>query len=788
MAGFAGRHHAPSSHGDSIVTVADRWASGMDRGASDHDPGSDYWRRQVLPARLRPILGSVGDREPPEAYLPLRPLTAGPEAICHRSPERPDPEVSRREYETHWEAFVAEVERIGSPAGLSLAARIEAFLPTFAAVYEKYAWCVPAATDDLLADISLFDHSRAVAGLAAALWRELGPEEEGVLRRSEAEVRDPDAERFSLLVGDLSGIQGFLYAIPSKRAAKLLRGRSFYLQLLTEAVARALLRRLGLPPTNLVYAGGGKFWILAHASAEEAARAFADEADQSLLEAHGTAPSFSLGAARARGADFLEKRVAALWQRALADAASRRRRRLRGLARRDPAALFDPFGEGGDEARCDACGAPTGAAARDAEDRCPACAVQEDLGLRLPRAKWLLVEDLAEGAATSFGPATDGPGTLLLGDPLAVRFELVLEEDLPAPRPGAPGSLALRLDGTEFLRKPADGRPLGFWMIARNRPLRGGDPHETATYEDFAREAEGAPLLGVLRLDVDNLGAVFSPTSQGGLLSDERSSLSRVAAISRQLSYFFGGLVGWLVGPEADPEGARGLDHRVQVVYSGGDDAFLVGAWSAVLELAAEIRARFGEFACNPELGLSGGIALVDPHHPIANAAALAGELEAAAKGHRRLSGREKDALALIEADAVVSWQELEVARAIVEALRDGIEGSAASRALVFRLQEVAEAWQRTAPPPGPARLAAVCSGLERGRWAWMAAYALPRALRPEARKGELAWITRAESWLADCEAPVGSPPARGERPILSYLHLIARWAELATRSRGDER
>jgi uncharacterized membrane protein len=36
-----------------------------------------------------------------------------------------------------------------------------------------------------------------------------------------------------------------------------------YLQLLTEATARYVLRRLNLPITNLIYSGGGNFYLLA---------------------------------------------------------------------------------------------------------------------------------------------------------------------------------------------------------------------------------------------------------------------------------------------------------------------------------------------------------------------------------------------------------------------------------------------------------------------------------------------------------------------------------------------
>ena len=68
---------------------------------------------------------------------------------------------------------------------------------------------------------------------------------------------------FMLVSGDVSGIQDFLYTIPSKGALKSLRGRSFYLEIMLENFIDVLLEDLGLARTNLLYSGGGHFYLLA---------------------------------------------------------------------------------------------------------------------------------------------------------------------------------------------------------------------------------------------------------------------------------------------------------------------------------------------------------------------------------------------------------------------------------------------------------------------------------------------------------------------------------------------
>ena len=61
-----------------------------------------------------------------------------------------------------------------------------------------------------------------------------------------------------------------------------------------------------------------------------------------------------------------------------------------------------------------------------------------------------------------------------------------------------------------------------------------GDYTTGDTFEKFAQKAEGIKRIGVLRADVDNLGQTFVAGFAG-----KYATLSRTAALSRQLSIFF---------------------------------------------------------------------------------------------------------------------------------------------------------------------------------------------------------------------------------------------------------
>ena len=67
---------------------------------------------------------------------------------------------------------------------------------------------------------------------------------------------------FVLLGGDISGIQDFIYDIPSEGAAKQLKARSFYLHIITETIVRNILKDFNLLQINVVYSSGGNFYIL----------------------------------------------------------------------------------------------------------------------------------------------------------------------------------------------------------------------------------------------------------------------------------------------------------------------------------------------------------------------------------------------------------------------------------------------------------------------------------------------------------------------------------------------
>jgi len=169
------------------------------------------------------------------------------------------------------------------------------------------------------------------------------------------------------------------------------------------------------------------------------------------------------------------------------------------------------------------------------------------------------------------------------------------------------------------------------------------DEQKFKMLEDYA----GDTYLGVLRMDVDNLGSKF--------IKSDFKNMNEYKVFSKKLDEFFDGEKGVLHKLQTRPEYSDFLN----IVYAGGDDIFVVGRWDKVIDFAAQVREEFAKYCQNvlndTTLSISGGVAIVHSKFPIAKSAEMAGEAEDAAKKHN--DGR-KNAFNLFGES--VSWDDKE--------------------------------------------------------------------------------------------------------------------------------
>ena len=96
------------------------------------------------------------------------------------------------------------------------------------------------------------------------------------------------------------------------------------------------------------------------------------------------------------------------------------------------------------------------------------------------------------------------------------------------------------------------------------------------------------------------------------------------------------------------------------MVYSGGDDVFLVGAWDDTIEAARRIQWALNAFTCGA-LTISAGVGIFTPRYPIRMAALRTADLEDASKNLDKDDLKKaKNAVTLFDTDAGYSyhWKE----------------------------------------------------------------------------------------------------------------------------------
>lgn len=131
----------------------------------------------------------------------------------------------------------------------------------------------------------------------------------------------------------------------------------------------------------------------------------------------------------------------------------------------------------------------------------------------------------------------------------------------------------------------------------------------------------------------------------GEQTAHSKETLYRTAAFSRALTRFFKYDINQLLR-----EGNDGGGYHVEIVYSGGDDVFIAGAWDDVISSAQSICNAFSRYTLD-RLTLSGGIGIFDAKYPVYNSSQETEALEDAAKAFPG-----KNAISIFDANYTFGW------------------------------------------------------------------------------------------------------------------------------------
>jgi len=189
-------------------------------------------------------------------------------------------------------------------------------------------------------------------------------------------------------------------------------------------------------------------------------------------------------------------------------------------------------------------------------------------------------------------------------------------------------------------------------------------------FGDFAAHRTGTGKLGILKMDVDNLGKIFGSDVKD---PDQAKELS-----IRMKSFFDKDLY----------EIWETEDYKSDIypVFAGGDDCFIVGAWDKLITFAYTVRNAFHEIF-NGKYTLSAGIIITDPTYPVV---AFAEEAEKAVKKAKRKpvysnTHTKKNAVCLF--NEVFSWDEFGKIIKLAEVLTKQINEEKLERSFLEKIR-----------------------------------------------------------------------------------------------------
>lgn len=316
---LAAGHHNPKTPMQWIIAIADRVSSGFDRDEFENY-NKEIGIKDYKKTRLLTIFEGINTdgewrEDKIESYgfrYPLRELS--PKNIFPVDSEEYralDSEQASKEYSDLFFNFIASLEKLIHKQNIPL------WFEHFDSLFMIYASHIPAATvGKVVPDVSIYDHSKTTAALASAIY--LYHKQKGTLLETE-KIKDYDEKKFLIVSGDFYGIQNFIFSeggSTNKALAKLLRGRSFTVSLISELAADMLCKEIGLTTASIVLSAAGKFTIIAPNTEDTKDKVITveDNINKWLIKNFYGESSMGIAFIEASCNDFTSKRFSVLWE------------------------------------------------------------------------------------------------------------------------------------------------------------------------------------------------------------------------------------------------------------------------------------------------------------------------------------------------------------------------------------------------------------------------------------------------------------------------------------------
>lgn len=378
-----------------------------------------------------------------------------------------------------------------------------------------------------------------------------------------------------LIKGDLSGIQSFIFNVKSTGAARSLKGRSFFLKLLLELGMQLVFDTLNLTSESTIQqakisTSGGNFILQVPGKPETQIQQLQARLNHAL---QFTGLNYILVCAPLNA-----------YQDSLKALNAAARERKYNLLLQDHS-FFEPFH-------------------------------RENFQNVLSNSKWEKITDqLKRAGATHFKIERAENSNEI------ARLEITKDRVSLAGYQITFGTTGIPLDRYLESVFPIKGnQTILFEYLAKSDRFN----RKNRTLEMNGGE-KGVEKLGILAMDVDNLGAAIESVADA----------EAHRQFDLELQRFFNDQLRQIIERGTYTDFGKTYPkykNKVYPVTAGGDDTLFVGKWNTLLDLAGEIRAAFlQEFAARG-LSISAALVIVKPNFPVVRFADLAEEALKAAK------------------------------------------------------------------------------------------------------------------------------------------------------------
>ena len=481
------------------------------------------------------------------------------------------------------------------------------YINSLLSLFEGELTYVSSASDiNQLADISLYDQMKITAAIGSCVYQYLESKEIKSYKKALMEDSNKayNEDYFLMFSMDISGIQIFIYKVDSSEALKSLRSKSFYLEIMLEHIIDELLEAVNLSRTNLIYSGGGHAYILLPNTDEviENIKIFKAELKKWFIDNYGIDLYVAMGY-KACSANTLKNYPKGSYENLFKEVSKALSNEKISRYSANEIRHMNSFRNEESTRECKVCGRVDHLTA---EDICEYC----DSFKRISR-------DILN---KSFGFVTVTNEKDKEKNCIKLPFDkyMLMEDE---------ESLKNRIStsGSGYVRSYSKNKMYTGVNVATR--LWVGDYSSESSFEELAKASNGIKKLGVLRADVDNLGKAFISG-----FKPEHTSLSRTASFSRKLSMFFKFHINNILeNGEYMIDGSMPAKRNATIVYSGGDDVFIVGAWDDVIGLAIDLSDSLKKYS-QGTLTISAGIGIFPKKFPVKAIARETGLLEEASK------------------------------------------------------------------------------------------------------------------------------------------------------------